>query len=133
VTDKPIVTVPETEVERDGYEFDGWSENEEPVEGEKRYKAGEKYEIPADTDEVTLHARWTSDKRYINEDSCQEGDMDCICNMDASSKECVDTAEELPKTGPGEIALLMVAIIMIVTGGVYWHRSYLELKKVEKS
>jgi uncharacterized protein HemX len=43
-----------------------------------------------------------------------------------------ETVTELPKTGPGEIALAIIAVVCIVTGGVYWYRSQKDLAKVQK-
>jgi len=37
------------------------------------------------------------------------------------------TETELPKTGPGEIALALVAAVCVTVGAVYWYRSQREL------
>lgn len=39
----------------------------------------------------------------------------------------VPTETELPKTGPGEIALALVAAVCVTVGAVYWYRSQREL------
>lgn len=132
VTDKPVVTVPDAEVERDGYTFEGWSEKEEPTDEDKVYRAGEEYVLPEGT-EATLYAKWVVDGRSINEDGCAVDNPDCICEVDVNNQICKNEAkEELPKTGPGEVALLLVSVIAIVTGGVYWYRSFNELSELEK-
>lgn len=40
---------------------------------------------------------------------------------------------ELPKTGPGEIALAVVAAVSVMVGIYYWYRSQKELAAVEKA
>lgn len=131
VTDNPAIAVPDSEIKRDGFIFDGWSDKEEPESGDKVYRAGEEYILP-DSTETTLYAKWTIDERYINEDGCAEDNPDCICKVDLNNQICQNEAKELPKTGPGEIALLLISIIAIVTGGVYWYRSCSELSNLEK-
>lgn len=44
-----------------------------------------------------------------------------------------EVPEELPTTGPAEIALLIVVIVVIVTGLLYWHFSNKHVKKITKS
>ncbi len=63
---------------------------------------------------------------------CDENDIDCICKENPSDPRCgtVTTPPELPKTGPGEIALAIVAVVCIATGGIYWYRSQKDLAKV---
>lgn len=43
------------------------------------------------------------------------------------------TPTELPETGPGEIALAVVAILCVGVGGTYWYRSRKTLKRVTNS
>ncbi|MDR3297771.1 MAG: DUF11 domain-containing protein [Candidatus Nomurabacteria bacterium] len=43
-------------------------------------------------------------------------------------EECIPS--ELPQTGPGEIALAVVAILCIGVGGTYWYRSRKAIKKI---
>jgi uncharacterized protein HemX len=38
-----------------------------------------------------------------------------------------ETVTELPKTGPGEIALALVAAVCVTVGGAYWYTSQKEL------
>ncbi|MBR5669805.1 DUF11 domain-containing protein [Candidatus Saccharibacteria bacterium] len=72
------------------------------------------------------------------DDECDEDDLDCICTEDPKDERCetitppaTDTPPELPKTGPGEIALAIIAVICIATGGVYWYRSHKEVAKLQ--
>jgi len=67
------------------------------------------------------------------EEECDENDKDCICGKNPKDPIC-QTPEEpsLPKTGPGEIALAIVAVVCIATGGIYWYRSQKDLAAVEK-
>ena len=70
-------------------------------------------------------------------DECDPNDKDCICEKDPDNEICKDedvpgTPGEFPKTGPGEIALAIVAVVCITTGGIYWYRSQKDLAKVEK-
>ena len=39
----------------------------------------------------------------------------------------------LPKTGPGEIALAIVAVVCIATGGIDWYRSQKEVAKIQSN
>ena len=39
---------------------------------------------------------------------------------------------ELPNTGPGEIALAVVAAVCVITGVSYWYRSQKEVAEVQK-
>ena len=72
---------------------------------------------------------------------CDEDDLDCICEKypdDERCKEPEDTPKtpdepELPKTGPGEIALAIVAVVCIATGGIYWYRSQKEVVKIQNN
>lgn len=74
------------------------------------------------------------------DDGCDEDDLECICTEDPKDERCekppvtppADETPELPKTGPGEIALAIVAVVCIATGGVYWYRSQKDLSKVQK-
>ena len=43
-----------------------------------------------------------------------------------------ETPPELPKTGPGEIALAVIAAICVAMGIFYWYRSQKEVSKLEK-
>lgn len=67
------------------------------------------------------------------EEECNENDVECICEKNPKDPIC-QTPEEpsLPKTGPGEIALAIVAVVCIATGGIYWYRSQKDLAAVEK-
>lgn len=44
-----------------------------------------------------------------------------------------ETPDELPTTGPIEIALAVVVVVALVAGIVYWHKSSMAVKKVTKS
>lgn len=66
-----------------------------------------------------------------DEDDCDDDDIECICEKDPSNAVCVTTPSEMPKTGPGEIALAIVAVVCIATGGIYWFRSQKDLAKVK--
>lgn len=75
---------------------------------------------------------------------CEDGDKDCICKENPKDPIC-DTPDtpkdtpktpeepELPKTGPGEIALAIVAVVCIATGGIYWYRSQKEVAKIQNN
>ena len=60
---------------------------------------------------------------------CEPDDIECICEYDPKNTLC-DTP--IPKTGPGEIALAIVAVVCIATGGIYWYRSQKDLAAIEK-
>ena len=71
---------------------------------------------------------------------CEDGDKECICKENPSDPIC-DTPDtpktpddpDLPKTGPGEIALAIVAVVCIATGGIYWYRSQKEVAKIQNN
>ncbi len=44
-----------------------------------------------------------------------------------------DEPEELPKTGPAEVALAVVAAVCVIVGIIYWYRSQKELSTLKKS
>ncbi len=72
------------------------------------------------------------------DDECAEDDLDCICEENPQDERCnpvptPDDTPELPKTGPGEIALAIVAVICIATGGIYWYRSHKEIADLQGS
>lgn len=47
-------------------------------------------------------------------------------------KDKPSTPSELPKTGPGEIALALIALACMVTGAAYWYKSKKDLKRMQK-
>lgn len=134
ITDKDVITLPSGDsISRDGYVFKGWGEKETLSVGDKIYKARAEYVLSVAA-ETTLYAVWEIDSRPIEEVTCAEGDITCICNMDVKSEECKDSeAESLPKTGPGEIATLIIALMSVVTGGFYWIKSQIDLTNAQKS
>ena len=72
------------------------------------------------------------------EEECAEDDLDCICSENPKDERCnpvtpPDDTPELPKTGTGEIALAIVAVICITTGGIYWYRSHKEIADLQGS
>jgi uncharacterized repeat protein (TIGR01451 family) len=44
-----------------------------------------------------------------------------------------DTPEELPKTGPGEVMLAVIAATCVIVGVVYWYRSQKEVEMLQKA
>ena len=60
---------------------------------------------------------------------------ECKPGIPEGSAECEDTVvpTELPKTGPMEAALMMIAVIAITGGVAYWYRSREEVKKATLS
>ena len=64
-----------------------------------------------------------------DDDECDDDDVDCICKEDPTNPIC---NPPIPKTGPGEIALAIVAVVCIATGGIYWYRSQKDLATIEK-
>ncbi len=69
---------------------------------------------------------------------CTPGDPECPedtpdCPPNDPSCKTTTTPPELPKTGPGEIALAIIAVVCIATGSVYWFRSQKDLAKVQDS
>lgn len=46
------------------------------------------------------------------------------------NRECAVTVTTLPESGPGEIALAVIAVLSIGVGGAYWYRSRRMLKRV---
>ena len=135
VTKKNTVTLPGGDnISREGYVFKGWSEKETPGVNDKVYSAGAEYVLP-DAAEVVLYAVWEADSRPIEEVTCAPDDLTCICNLDANSAECQNRdsdPESLPKTGPGEIATLIIALMSVVTGGLYWVKSQIDLTNAQK-
>ena len=87
-------------------------------------------------------------EKYKDEPACKPDDEDPCKNEDGSIKnECCDQPEyknlpqckeeptptpELPNTGPGEIALAVVAAVCVITGVSYWYRSQKEVAEVQK-
>ena len=132
-TADPVIILPDNEdVAREGYIFKGWSEKEEPGNDDKVYEAEAEYVLPG-AEETVLYAVWELDSRPIEEVSCAPDDLDCICSLDAESAECKGSGlKSLPKTGPGEIAIMIVAITSVITGGLYWFRSQKELQDIQK-
>ena len=66
------------------------------------------------------------------EDKCEPDDQECFCKLYPNDPSCLPVDEPpLPKTGPGEIALAIIAVVCIVTGGIYWYRSQKDLAKVQ--
>ena len=75
----------------------------------------------------------------------EENDIECFCEKYPDDEKCKDTPDtptpptptpdepELPKTGPGEIALAIVAVVCIATGGIYWYRSQKEVAKIQNN
>ena len=64
------------------------------------------------------------------DDDCEPDDTKCICEKNPDDPICADP--DIPKTGPGEIALAIVAVVCIATGGIYWYRSQKDLVNLEK-
>lgn len=64
-------------------------------------------------------------------DDCDPDDLDCLCEKNPNAPECGEP--DIPKTGPGEIALAIVAVVCIATGGIYWYRSQKDLVNLEES
>lgn len=42
------------------------------------------------------------------------------------------TPEELPKTGPAEVVLLVVVVLALTAGGIYWYRTHATLKRATR-
>jgi hypothetical protein len=104
-------------------------EEGDPDCGEPECKEGDP---DCDTTEECLEG----DPKCADEEICTEGDPDC----DNDEEECIpgdpkcpDDTPELPKTGPGEIALAVIAAACIGTGGIYWYRSQKDLALVQQS
>lgn len=102
----------------------------DPDCGEPECKEGDP---DCDTTEECLEG----DPKCADEEICTEGDPDCD---DGEEEECIpgdpkcpDDTPELPKTGPGEIALAVIAAACIGTGGIYWYRSQKDLALVQQS
>lgn len=72
----------------------------------------------------------TKEKCDDDDDDCDPDDIECICTTDPKNPVCDEP--DIPKTGPGEIALAIVAVVCIATGGIYWYRSQKDLAAVEK-
>ena len=72
----------------------------------------------------------TKEKCDDDDDDCDPNDIECICTIDPKNEICFEP--DIPKTGPGEIALAIVAVVCIATGGVYWYRSQKDLVNLEK-
>jgi fimbrial isopeptide formation D2 family protein len=75
---------------------------------------------------VACDARLTNRVVVSTADGSKEATSEVIINGDA----CVPS--ELPQTGPGEVALAVIAVLSIGVGGTYWYRSRRALKKVSQ-
>jgi uncharacterized repeat protein (TIGR02543 family) len=146
VTPGSRITIAYRPAARDGYSLLGWSESEgsDAID----YECDQTVEISDKG--LTLYAVWATSEKvvYFNENGGTGGeetittadpviilpdDLDCICSLDAESAECKGSGlKSLPKTGPGEIAIMIVAITSVVTGGLYWFRSQKELQDIQK-
>lgn len=56
-----------------------------------------------------------------------------VCTPEEEEKQKQETPTSLPKTGPAEVALAVVAAVCLTAGGIYWYRSQKEVTKLQKS
>ena len=103
---------------------------------------------PCRNEDGSVKSECCDQEKYKDEPACKPDDEDSCKNEDGSIKtECCDRPEykdlpqckknptptpELPNTGPGEIALAVVAAVCVITGVSYWYRSQKEVAEVQK-
>ena len=103
---------------------------------------------PCRNEDGSVKPECCDQEKYKDEPACKPDDEDPCKNEDGSIKpECCDRPEyenlpqckkepastpELPNTGPGEIALAVVAAVCVITGVSYWYRSQKEVAEVQK-
>ena len=103
---------------------------------------------PCRNEDGSVKSECCDQEKYKDEPACKPDDEDPCKNEDGSIKtECCDRPEykdlpqckknptptpELPNTGPGEIALAVVAAVCVITGVSYWYRSQKEVAEVQK-
>ena len=101
---------------------------------------------PCKNEDGSIKPECCDKEEYKDAPECEEPDP--CKNEDGSIKqECCDQPEykdlpqckeepkqvpELPNTGPGEIALAVVAAVCVITGVSYWYRSQKEVAEVQK-
>ena len=101
---------------------------------------------PCKNEDGSIKPECCDKDEYKDLPECKEPDP--CKNEDGSIKpECCDKEEykdlpqckeepeqvpELPNTGPGEIALAVVAAVCVITGVSYWYRSQKEVAEVQK-
>ena len=104
-------------------------------------------EDPCKNSDGTIKPECCDKDEYKDEPGCKPDEDPCK-NSDGTIKpECCDKDEyknepgckkepepvpELPNTGPGEIALAIVATVCVITGVSYWYSSQKEVAKVKK-
>lgn len=72
---------------------------------------------------------------YVDHDAGEISDSSTI-NVERvceQGEEPGDTPEELPKTGPGEVMLAIVAATCVIVGIVYWYRSQKEVEILQSA
>ena len=103
---------------------------------------------PCRNEDGSVKSECCDQEQYKDEPACKPDEEDPCKNEDGSIKnECCDQPEykdlpqckeepeptpELPNTGPGEIALAVVAAVCVITGVSYWYRSQKEVAEVQK-
>lgn len=96
------------------------------------------YQVKLNSDIVDNNACGTSsfiNTVTVNYDGGGELKDDATINVDKECQpgETPTTPTSLPKTGPAEVALAIVAAICLTAGGVYWYRSQKEVARLQKS
>ena len=103
---------------------------------------------PCKNDDGTVKPECCDRPEYKDEPACKPSEEDPCKNEDGSfNTECCDKPEYkdqkeckeeptpvpvLPDTGPGEIALAVVAAVCVITGVSYWYRSQKEVAEIQK-
>ena len=102
---------------------------------------------PCVNEDGSIKSECCDQEKYKDLPQCKDEEDPCL-NPDGSVKtECCDREEYknlpqckdepeptpvLPNTGPGEIALAVVAAVCVITGISYWYRSQKEVVEIQK-
>ena len=68
---------------------------------------------------------------FVDHDAGEIQDSATV-NVNKTCTDSTDTPSQLPKTGPGEIALAVVAAACVIAGVIYWYRSQKEVNMLVK-
>jgi len=94
-----------------------------------RYQAGSEATLTYKVRTPVADSLKCGDNKFENEVSVSTANGTMVDSVEVNvRKECTPT--ELPETGPGEIALAVIAVLCLGVGGTYWYRSRKMLRKV---
>lgn len=144
-TDTDEIVLPQDRPTRSGYTFLGWSTNASSTKVE--YQPGD---IVKSIKSLKLYAIWRAIAPAPIVDTTDDSDNDVIANKnddgndedtsevndgedEDSATVSIDDPDELPATGPVEIAIATIAIVCVSCGVTYWAISNNQLKKLYRS